>query len=87
MSGTFASTIKPNKLRIKFADLEASFMVRLQVTFKKPILQLGIFESLFISCEFNIPGVIVFYVSVAVEKNHYPVDSAVQPSYKSCVGI
>ena len=36
----------------------------------KPILQLGIFEfkSLFISREFNIPGVIAFYASVAVEK-------------------
>ena len=37
----------------------------------KRILQLGIFElkSLFISREFNIPVVIAFYASVAVEKS------------------
>ena len=42
----------------------------------KPILRFGIFElkSLFITCEFNIPGVITFYacLSVKVEKITIP---------------
>ena len=45
----------------------------------KPILKFSIFElkSLFISCKFNIPGVIAFYAFLRQLKNHNPVDSVI----------
>ena len=44
-------------------------------------------KSLFISCEFNIPGVIAFCAFLGQLKNHYAVDSAIHLSYNEPLDI